>query len=99
MQPRPRRRALEVCIRISTAFMDQLYVDWSVNLKILDPSSPAKVGSNDLEAFGINCFTKQHISWLPQPNAGDVLMLRRVQVTQSLFCYIRLLTSEDRFAI
>ncbi len=66
---------------------------------MLDPSSPVKAGSSGLEAFGINCFTRQHISWLPQPNAGDVLMLRRVQVTQSLFCYIRLLIPEDRFAI
>ena len=49
-------------------------------MKIVDPSSPAKVGSNDHEAFGINCFTKQGSSWLPQPRSGDVLMIRRVQV-------------------
>ncbi|KAF8623517.1 hypothetical protein AX15_006294 [Amanita polypyramis BW_CC] len=55
--------------------------DWCVNVKVVDSSSSIKADSTGLEAFAINCFTKQHVSWLPQPNAGDVLMLRRVQVS------------------
>ncbi|KAK2466765.1 hypothetical protein APHAL10511_001023 [Amanita phalloides] len=55
--------------------------DWSVNIKIVDPSSPTKVDSSDPDAFGVNCFTKPHSSWLPQPKIGDVLLLRRIQIS------------------
>ncbi|PFH54177.1 hypothetical protein AMATHDRAFT_83294 [Amanita thiersii Skay4041] len=50
-----------------------------INFKIADQSS-RKRASGDLDGLGVNCFTKEHLEWLPQPSVGDVLILKNVMI-------------------
>jgi hypothetical protein len=50
------------------------------NINIVDPSNASDDMMSTAEGFKINCFTKRYAQWLPQPNIGEVLILRNVKV-------------------
>ncbi|KAF5381117.1 hypothetical protein D9615_004129 [Tricholomella constricta] len=55
--------------------------DLSCNVKLIDPSNTVVDNLNNFGSFQINCFTKQHPQWLPQPKFGEVLIMRDVKIS------------------
>ena len=50
------------------------------NIAMVDPTNVSDDMMSTTEGFKVNCFTKKYAQWLPQPNLGEVLILRGVKV-------------------
>ncbi|TFK76258.1 hypothetical protein BDN72DRAFT_830807 [Pluteus cervinus] len=49
--------------------------DWSCNLKLVDPTADIST------VFSVNCFSKKYEEWVPNPDPGDVVILRNIKTS------------------
>ncbi|EPQ57875.1 hypothetical protein GLOTRDRAFT_119853 [Gloeophyllum trabeum ATCC 11539] len=56
--------------------------DWMICISLIDPSNfehESGYGFGEKDGFKINCFTQKYQEWLPRPQRGDVVVLRKVK--------------------
>ncbi|KAF8163505.1 hypothetical protein B0H34DRAFT_695665 [Crassisporium funariophilum] len=58
--------------------------DWMRYIHLVDPSNCDVGTSTWSKELKINCFTKKYKEWLPNPQDGDVIILRSVKVVDYL---------------
>ncbi|KAG6916649.1 hypothetical protein DXG01_005935 [Tephrocybe rancida] len=52
----------------------------SCTMRLADPSNITLDTLNSSGGFKVNCFTKKHEKWLPQPTLGDILVMRDLKI-------------------
>ncbi|KAH7906154.1 hypothetical protein BJ138DRAFT_1016657 [Hygrophoropsis aurantiaca] len=59
--------------------------EWGCSFDIVDPSSVMNPESPYIDSsnhISVNCFQKKYVEWLPAVKQGDIVILRKLKVTQ-----------------